>query len=678
MIAVASWLVLSSKIFYFWDNRHYQQITFDAWQAAEEGFKAWRRHIRATLVDDYNALFTLPLTPAMALFGPSRLVFILSIALLYFFPLALLCGLIGRELCRNRPTMLVLLITLIVITLAAPWQALVLGYPDFAAALTLSGAIYLYLRDRALKRLSALFVIAGLIALTILLRRHFAYAGLAFIIAAGLVCLAIRWHQQGLAQAVFNTGWRIGLLGLATVAVMFLIAPDFTRRALVENYREMYSAYWQPLNLVFAFFHDRLGLLGPILALAGYLYTWRRHLLDSAGLAFIALLGGFWLLLWLTLVRQNGPQYMLHLFPLLLGVGQGLLVYTLWQGRRWQHALAVGIVGLIGFSCANTFWLYNRTPATLQAVFPDPVLPLTDHALDYAQYQRLLNTLQTRLQHRERLYLAVSHGAMNRDVLLSAEEQLYGTHKLQQQLLLTPDVDSRDWLPLHELLQADFIAITVPFIPHLPAREQDIVRVVMQAFVEDWPFSRDFKQVEQFSFQAVNGFQLLLYQRLQPTPLTTALDTFWRMRTQVEPTGWWQQPWLNLRADQGWQVSGRVGEVNRLLSTANAAESRLLAYYPAVSGTLNLQARIQASGCEQHRLELITWQPTFFATRHSLPLHASVQQDWSVQFEQPDSAILVLALLPENALSTTDKPATEISTTGPCHIDLSAVRVSNH
>ncbi|MEZ5590263.1 MAG: hypothetical protein R3F53_05975 [Gammaproteobacteria bacterium] len=221
-------------------------------------------------------------------------------------------------------------------------------------------------------------------------------------------------------------------------------------------------------------------------------------------------------------------------------------------------------------------------------------------------------------------------------------------------------------MPLHELLQADFLTITVPFIPHLPAREQDIVQVVMQAFVEDWPFSRDFKQVEQFVFQA--GFQLQLYQRLRPTPLTTVLDTFWRMRAQVEPTGWWQQPWLNLNAGQDWQIIGRMAEPNRLISTASTAKPRLLAYYPAVSGTLNLQARVQASGCKQWQLDLIIWQPAFFATRQSLPLQAALQQDWSVQFELPDSAMLVLALL----------PAAEQPAAGSCHLDLSAVRVTTH
>ena len=645
-IALAAWLVQSSRIYYFWDNRAYQQITFQAWQAMSEGMNSWIGYLRASLTSDYNALFTLPLAPMMALFGSHRLVYILSVMILYFFPLAILCGLIGRELSATRSVPLMILITFLVLSLAAPWLALLLGYPDFAAALALACAIYIYLKDPVLESYTTMLGIAFLIAATILLRRHFAYAGLAFYAASGLVCLAQRWHRQGFWQALLNTGWRIGLAAFASLIVMLLIAPEFTRRALLENYREVYSSYWQSLEVIIKFFGERLGLLSPLLALGGYLYAWRRRLLTSTGFAFINLMTGIWLLFWLILVRQNGPQYMLHVFPLWLGVGQGLLVYSLWHGRRWQQVLGAICMALIVFAFVNTFWLYRWIPAEIKKSLPDPVLPLSDHAFDYERYASMLNRLMDRMQNGERLYLAVSHGAMNRDVLLSAEEQLHGTHHLHQQIFFTADVDSRDWTPLPELLQADLIAVTVPFIPHLPPPEQDLIRAVMLAFVEAWPFSHDFERVEQFEFQALGGFQLKVYKRLRPTDIDTALDTFWRLRAHIEPAGWQQKSWINLAASTDWKVEGRVGEPAQINAISADTIPIRLAYYPMVSGAVTLQSRLEATGCSESRLELMTWNPAFSKTQQRVSLQDDMHQDWTVQFQLNDKATLVLALIP--------------------------------
>lgn len=324
-----------------------------------------------------------------------------------------------------------------------------------------------------------------------------------------------------------------------------------------------------------------------------------------------------------------------------------MLIYSLWLENHWRKLPALMAIGLIGFAFANTFWFYQWTPPRLKTLLPVAVIPLQDHALDYEQYRHLLADLDTRLNQNQRLYLAASHGVMNEDVLFSAEQKLLDTRRLPQHILPTAQVDSRDWLPFNELLQADYIAFTVSFIPHLPPQEQDIIRMVMQAFVEPWPFSSDFKLIRQFSFQAMNGFQLRLYQRLQPTDIPTALDTLGRMRAEMDTVGGEQKPWLPLGADSAWQIKGALQLATyRLRYTSSQARPSRLAYYPLLNGTINWQATVHSEACPGSRLELIAWRPDIITPHHSVMLSDQTRYRWETTLLLSDSVTLVLALFP--------------------------------
>jgi hypothetical protein len=67
-------------------------------------------------------------------------------------------------------------------------------------------------------------------------------------------------------------------------------------------------------------------------------------------------------------------------------------------------------------------------------------------------------------------------------------------------ILYTPVTDSGDYYPLENLLKAQYVVVATPFQHHLRTEEQDVVKVGVDIFAQNWEFARDFTRLsEQFS-----------------------------------------------------------------------------------------------------------------------------------------------------------------------------------
>lgn len=111
---------------------------------------------------------------------------------------------------------------------------------------------------------------------------------------------------------------------------------------------------------------------------------------------------------------------------------------------------------------------------------------------------------------------------------------MYGQENQKLNILQTPDIDSRDFYPLRSLLQAQYVVIANPFQHHQPPQEQDLVKVVVDAFIDNWDIAKDFQPLpEQFILD--KGVVVSIYQRIRPTYLATTLDTLNRIREIIQP-----------------------------------------------------------------------------------------------------------------------------------------------
>jgi hypothetical protein len=118
-------------------------------------------------------------------------------------------------------------------------------------------------------------------------------------------------------------------------------------------------------------------------------------------------------------------------------------------------------------------------------------------------------------------------------LLYNAELTIYGRDETQLQIPRIPQVDSRDIFTGKELFNAQVVLIVKPIQYHLLPSEQDVVRVVVKAFTENWDVSQDFRRLSpRFALQ--NGATVQVYQRVRPTFEEVAAKTLDRIKQELE------------------------------------------------------------------------------------------------------------------------------------------------
>lgn len=672
-LALAVWYVEASRAYYFWDYRFYHHLAYEVWQHLLHSPREMLGFVHWSLDWDINALYTLPLLPVFALFGAERVVYIGALTALYLLPFALLCGWVGARLVRSGQRLVALTASLLVLLLPPVWLPVLVGYPDVAAAAALTLAIGLYCQDPELRGWWRIAAIGSALAATMLLRRHFAYPAVVFL-AAAILAHGLSWLHgagrdwRGLLAMPLRLALAVGLM----VALMLALAPEFTLRALLENYARLYESYRRPPQAILFNLYLNFGAGVMVLALLGYGLAWYHRLAPRRLIVFLLLSAGLWTLLWAGWVRQISPQYLLHLLPLVLAVGLYLLLQALRRhpGTAWLGML---IWAFMGVNFVQSLLLYNSSwadGALARALIPAhyrllsaPVRLQNEHASDYQHYQTLVEYLQRRMRPDEQLYVAASHGLMNDDLVRSVEDTLYGVDHQPLSLLRTAHVDSRDFLPLSELLQAEYVLVTEPFLHHLPAAEQDVVRVVSEVFTESWPLSRDFEPLPQ-AFDFSSGFQVRLYHRIRPTTLATAIDTLRRMRAAVDPVGGQQTGWIDLGPRGRWGIAGGPGQAARL-EIAVGARSSPVVYYHDLGGEIRLSGWLQARDCRGFALETRTWDP---AGRETLRARRSLADDepLAVAFDSQQPVALTLRL----------QAGADVPPAADCRLAIDALRVA--
>src|SRR5437899_6443268 len=86
VVTVTYVYVSSEHVFYWSDYSGYQNITHDIATRFHESPLAAARAVARSMLEDYNALFTIPILPFVLLFGESRIVFEIALAVAYLLP----------------------------------------------------------------------------------------------------------------------------------------------------------------------------------------------------------------------------------------------------------------------------------------------------------------------------------------------------------------------------------------------------------------------------------------------------------------------------------------------------------------------------------------------------------------------------------------------------------------
>jgi hypothetical protein len=236
---------------------------------------------------------------------------------------------------------------------------------------------------------------------------------------------------------------------------------------------------------------------------------------------------------------------------------------------------------------------------------------------------------------------------MNDDLLRNAESSLHGESRLD--IVRSPQIDSRDYYPLEQLLEAKYILVSEPYqyILNNPD-EQKVSRVVFDAFIQDWEFSQDFTRLPR-SFQLSNGVVLNVYQRIRPTSIETALRTFDRMLAYIDRRPGQQPDWIILaRPDMlNWSTTGdskyHLEFVANNRDTISQPVSWL--YADKIAGEFVVQLNISSlqKNCPSARLALKTADSSGNPTQLT-EVDFSKADQAMVQFDDPGPQTLLFSI----------------------------------
>lgn len=668
-----AWYVSSEHYFYSWDLSSYQNLALDMSYAFRDSKGKAIFKLLESLTWDYNQLFTLPLIPFILTFGNSRLVYILSLALVYLLPFILIMGAIATKLIPAYPRSVFWLTVLLTLFLPPIWKPTLRGYPDTGGVLLISLAMLTYLQDVRLQKRWQSPIIGFLLALALLFRRHFAYSSLAFLYAISWSAL-IRAYLDGrpnprrvlhnfLGQAV-----QIGLIAATSLATLILVAGAWVYRIHNTDFNALYASFKLPFIQVVIYYAAIFYSL-PIwlLVVLGFLVGALTRVIARPSFMFICLFGIFSLAQWLIIVRYAGIHYALHFAPFVI-LGLTTFLWVIWirfKGKR--RSLIISVVGLylIGNFIINFTSLLTFNTKLTRSLFSVSTPPLTRK--DYYEVVRIIDLLRQIAPSQQPIYVAASSETLNYDLMRNAEQQLYGRNRSILNFPVIPVVDSEDFYPLEQLLPAQYLVLAKPLQTILVSKEQqDLVRVVFDAFTQNWEIARDFKRLP-VEFTLQNSTVISIYRRTRPTSQETAVRTLHIIQQQIGERPGNQLDWIVLshlfpskiisNPDQTYNIVTHPSYRNQPPKTSYLFIGKLPSNQVEVTGTI----AFKDNRCVGLSLQVSMLSNEGKVLKVSETVHYPGQPpNFTISLQNPNAAYLLLDVLSSDKNNHIDYCSTEI------------------
>lgn len=362
------WYVLHQHTVFFWDNSAYWMKTRGLTTWLETSTKAAIVGVIESIrYDEYNLFFAVPLTVFDAVFGGSRLVYILSIFGLYFVPATLLLALVCYRLTaklwisRRFNSSWKYTITWLYVALN-PFIILPVlgGYPDIVGLIPLSLALLIYLKYRSFIKVKHLVFMALLLLTATLLRRWYVFgaAGLILTVCVDQVTLLQVWNIT--KQKVIKL-LKLTVLPLVYAGTFILIAFDYVRKLLSTDYSIEYAAYKFHHNYfeLGLFVLNHYGLFLTLLAVAGIIGVLINKRANRKLIIAVLLSQVFAFFAVGRVQTFDTHQYYLLTIGLLIGIGALPFVFTRYKAKIVQPII-FGVIALVFLgSWASMYGYFN-------------------------------------------------------------------------------------------------------------------------------------------------------------------------------------------------------------------------------------------------------------------------------------------------------------------------------
>jgi hypothetical protein len=612
--------ISQEKYFYYWDYANYSSQTVELALAFRnswtEGFKLFQE----SLSSDYNKIPCLPLIPFILIFGDSRLVYILSLMLIYFIPFALVMGFIVQNLLQKETkyhavyTKAIFWSTVFfTLAIPTPWVSTLRSYPDIGALLIMGLAILVYLKDTLLKSWWQTPLIGFLLGLTILFRRHYGYSVRAFIIA--IICqeLIIYLTQNSyqfktkLTQLI-RYEILICLISITTLLTIKLIAPEFLPRLITIDYDLWYNSYKRSVWFVIKRYTFLNGALLWFFVISGYLLALTNNIFSRSLISFFLIFGSLSCVQWIFLVQQKGIHHGTQI-SFFLVIGLSLFFWSTYfylrenftQVRFKSIAIFLGTLLVINLSFSLTnIGKFNNI---FRLLFAETNAPLVRK--DYEQVVSFIDYLRDLTPNGESIYIAASSRTFNPSIITNAELTIYGKKNQKLYILPSPDVDSRDYYPLRYLQEADYIIVGNPYQYHISPEQHNVIKVVVDTFQDHWEFAKDFEKLpESFNLDDETKVTINIYKRIKPTSLKTTIDTLQKIQNNIKYKPGLEVNWL--RGKSGFANINYLnqglgyGTINLEAELKNQQDEEYFLYYGEIPKQVNFTAQIGEINCSEN------------------------------------------------------------------------------
>lgn len=660
IVTITSLYVSSERFLYFWDYTNYANQSSELVSAFGVSFLEGLRTLKGSLSTEYNKLPCLPIIPFFIIFGESRLVYILACALVYILPFTLVNGAIATKIIPAYPHAVFWSTTFLTLLISPTWISTLRGYPDIGASAIIGLAILVYLKDTNLTHRWQIPFIGILLALAILFRRHFAYSARAFLgamVLQGVLVFLSKVHidRKKALRRLTRDGLAIVLVAATSLVTLAIIAPAFTEKIFTTDYRSLYTSYERSTLENIQYYGEIYGWLAWLLTFLGFTIGIVARVLSRLAIFFIVTFGGLSLVQWVFLSRQVNVHYTTH-FTVFVVLGFTSLLWISWlllHGKARILTIGVGIAflfvnGIFGLTPAGQF---NSNVRTLFAASNPPLV-----RNDYDTLSQIISYLRTTAINKKPIYVAASSNTLNRSLVQEGEWQLYGIDNSKLNTLTVANIDSRDFYPIEELLQAQYVIVATPFQHHLPPEEQDVVKVAVDAFTEDWEIARDFQHLpEQFVLE--NNVDVSIYRRTRSTSPATALHTLNIMRERIQPKPGKSYDWMSY----GTQYDGTI-DLNKktktvdFLATLNTEPVSFL-YFGTLPESFDVDGTVKSPNCtgfEEFLLRFITLDKAGHPMREKeLAFPAGDSKNLSLQLQANNATYLRVDFVsPESSSET--------------------------
>jgi hypothetical protein len=599
--------ISNEKYFYFWDYANYSDKVnhlVEKWQLSP--LKVIEKVVDS-LGDNYTDLPSLLILPFRLVFGGSRLVFILSLALVYLLPFSLMMGHVATLLIAAPKRLVFWSTAFTSILIPTVWVPILRGYPDIGSVVLIAIAITIYWKDFRLKKTKSILAIAALMSVAVFFRRHFAYGFRAFALALILdtVWTYLRTYKKYSYRHLFRVAFTRTKRISALIVFFLIFSPILVFKTLFIDYRTLYSSYEVSLSENFIYYGESYGWIIWFLATLGFFLGFLTKILNLRQAQFLILFGLCSVIQWIFFSRQLGVHYTTH-FSIFIVLGVSTLFWSIGtikqKIKRWSilalHGAILGINFCLGLTFIGQKYFPNRT---IFAVNEPPLI-----RQDYETFVQLLKYLSKINPEKKQIYVGASSWSFNSSIIKSGGSYLQPP--IQLPVVGTSDIDSRDVYPLYRLLKAHYVVIATPFQHHLAPSEQQVVQVVMDTFDQNWRFTQDFKLLP-FQFHLEKNITVKIYERIRPASVGTILETLEQFRTRVLRKPGQETYWLTLASEQGTEISKDpiFDKTNIFPISVNPQKSVPLLYFGKIPQKFRLEGKISLPQCNDLKTIEMRW-----------------------------------------------------------------------